>query len=76
MSRRPRRPASKLKVPLAAGKGDRTLAQLAEQFLIRLPRGRRSLRAVASSQRSASARQGIWLRSPSPLSQRLVPSSI
>ena len=47
MSRRPRRnhtPAFKAKVALAAIKGDRTLAQLAEQFTstpIRSHRGRR-----------------------------------
>ena len=50
MSKRPRRnhtPAFKARVALAAIKGDRTLAQLAEQFdvtPIRLHRGRRSLR--------------------------------
>ena len=52
MSRRPRRnhtPAFKAKVALAAIKGDRTLAQLAEQFDVhpnQITRGRRSLRAV------------------------------
>ena len=51
MQRRPRRnhtPAFKAKVALAAIKGDRTLAQLAEQFTcipIRSHRGRRSTRA-------------------------------
>ena len=53
MSRRPRRnhtPGFKAKVALAAIKGDRTLAQLAEQFdvhpnQIRSHRGKRSLRA-------------------------------
>ena len=51
MSRRPRRnhtPAFKAKVALAAVKGDRTLAQLAEQFDVhpnQITRGRRSLRA-------------------------------
>ncbi len=51
MSRRPRRnhsPAFKAKVALAAIKGDRTLAQLAEQFdvhPIRSHRGKRSSRA-------------------------------
>ena len=50
MQRRPRRnhtPAFKARVALAAIKGDRTLAQLAEQFdvhPIRLHRGRRSSR--------------------------------
>ena len=50
MTRRPRRnhtPAFKAKVALAAVKGDRTLAQLAEQFdvtPIRSHRGKRSSR--------------------------------
>ena len=50
MSKRPRRnhtPAFKARVALAAIKGDRTPAQLAEQFDVhpnRLHRGRRSLR--------------------------------
>ena len=51
MSRRPRRnhtPAFKAKVALAAVKGDRTIAQLAEQFdvhPIRSRRGRRNSKA-------------------------------
>ena len=51
MTRRPRRnhtPAFKAKVALAAVKGDRTLAHLAEQFTstpIRSPRGRPGSRA-------------------------------
>ena len=50
MSRRPRRnhtPSFKAKVALAAVKGDRTLAQLAEQFdvhLNQITRGKRSLK--------------------------------
>jgi transposase len=47
MSRRARRnhtPAFKAKVALAAVKGDRTLAQLAEQFDVH-PNGKRSLKA-------------------------------
>jgi hypothetical protein len=50
MSRRPRRnhtPAFKSIVALAAIKGDRTLAELSEQFDVHPKhRGRRSLRAV------------------------------
>ena len=51
MSRRPRRnhsPAFKAKVALAAIKGERTLAQLAEQFDVhpnQITHGKRSLRA-------------------------------
>jgi transposase-like protein len=53
MSRRPRRnhtPAFKAKVALAAVRGDRTLAQLAEQFDVhpnQITNGRRSWRAAA-----------------------------
>ena len=58
MSRRPRRnhtPAFKAKVALAAIKGERTLAQLAEQFDVhpnQITRGKRSSRAGCRRVRS------------------------
>ena len=68
MSRRPRRnhtPAFKAKVALAAVKGDRTLAQLAEQLTstpIRSPRGKRSLKVGLRmfSVPAAGMERGSW----------------
>jgi transposase-like protein len=52
MQRRPRRnhtPAFKAKVALAAVKGDRTLAQLAEQFDVHPNQSKRCCQAAALS---------------------------
>jgi transposase-like protein len=67
MSRRPRRnhtPAFKAKVALAAIKGDRTLAQLAEQFDVHPPAQCLSRRLPRPSSRGPAHRLPLWRALP------------